>query len=58
MPVKFIEKTVAEGKQVLCGHQAPNKDVLKEAAEATGQPYVVERWLGGMRYNTTPLTVA
>jgi len=26
-------------------------DIIKEAAEATGQPYVVERWLGGMLTN-------
>lgn len=48
----FIEKTTAEGKQVLfVGTKRQAHDIVKEAAEATGQPYVVERWLGGMLTN-------
>ena len=54
--VKFIEKTVAEGKQVLfVGTKRQAKDVLKDAAIATGQPYVVERWLGGMLTNSNTI---
>jgi small subunit ribosomal protein S2 len=48
----FVEKSVAEGKQVLMvGTKRQAHDIVKEAAEATGQPYVVERWLGGMLTN-------
>ena len=48
----FIEKTASEGKQVLLvGTKRQAQDIVKEAAEATGQPYVVERWLGGMLTN-------
>jgi small subunit ribosomal protein S2 len=47
-----IEKTVSEGKQVLMvGTKRQAHDIVKEAAVATGQPYVVERWLGGMMTN-------
>ncbi len=50
--LKFIEKTTAEGKQVLLvGTKRQAHDIVKAAAEATGQPYVVERWLGGMLTN-------
>lgn len=51
--VKFVERTVAEGKQILfVGTKRQAKDVLKAAAEATSMPYVVERWLGGMLTNS------
>ncbi len=50
--LKFIEKTVAEGKQVLLvGTKRQAKDLVKRAAEAAGQPYVSERWLGGTLTN-------
>lgn len=48
----FIADTVAQGKQVLLvatKHQA--QDLVKELAESVGQPYVTERWLGGMLTN-------
>jgi small subunit ribosomal protein S2 len=48
----FIEKTASEGKQVLLvGTKRQAQDIVREAAEATGQPFVVERWLGGMLTN-------
>lgn len=48
----FVEKIAAEGKQILfVGTKRQAHDIIKEAAEATGQPYVVERWLGGMLTN-------
>lgn len=48
----FIEKTTSEGKQILLvGTKRQAHDIVKEAAEATKQPYVVERWLGGMLTN-------
>lgn len=48
----FIEKTAGEGKQILLvGTKRQAHDIVKEAAVATNQPYVVERWLGGMITN-------
>lgn len=48
----FVEQTAAEGKQVLLvGTKAQAHDIIKQAAETTGMPYVVERWLGGMLTN-------
>src|SRR5690606_33167676 len=48
----FIEKTASEGKQVLLvGTKRQAQDIVREAAEATNQPFVVERWLGGMLTN-------
>lgn len=48
----YIENAVSEGKQILLvGTKRQAHDIVKEAAEATGQPYVVERWLGGMMTN-------
>jgi len=48
----FITKTVAGGKQVLfVGTKKQAKDIVKAAAEKAGQPYVTERWIGGMLTN-------
>ncbi len=48
----LITKTVAEGKQVLLvGTKRQAKDLVKQAAEDTGMPYVVNRWVGGMLTN-------
>ncbi len=50
--LNFIEKIAGEGKQVLLvGTKRQAHDIIKEAAEATDMPYVVERWLGGMLTN-------
>jgi small subunit ribosomal protein S2 len=50
--LKFLETTVAEGKQVLfVGTKRQAHDIVKELAEKTGMPFVVERWLGGMLTN-------
>lgn len=47
----FITK-VAAGKQVLfVGTKKQAKDIVKAAAEKAGQPYVTERWIGGMLTN-------
>ena len=52
----LIEKTVAEGKQVLLvGTKRQAKEIVKKAAEDTGMPYVVNRWVGGMLTNTTTM---
>lgn len=48
----FIAQTVAEGKQVLLvATKRQTQDIVKELAESVGQPYVTERWLGGMLTN-------
>ncbi|MCA9300981.1 30S ribosomal protein S2 [Candidatus Saccharibacteria bacterium] len=52
----LIEKTVASGKQVvLVGTKRQAKELVKNAAEETGMPYVVNRWVGGMLTNTTTM---
>jgi small subunit ribosomal protein S2 len=53
----FLTKTVAGGKKVLfVGTKKQHKDIVKAAAEAVGQPYVTERWIGGMLTNTLTMT--
>jgi small subunit ribosomal protein S2 len=51
--LKFVTEEVAKGKQVLMvGTKNQAKDLIKESAIANGQPYVTQRWLGGMLTNT------
>lgn len=48
----FLSDNASAGKQVLLvGTKRQAQDIVKAAAEATGQPYVTERWLGGMLTN-------
>jgi len=48
----FITSVVASGKQVLfVGTKKHTKDIVKLTAEALKQPYVTERWLGGILTN-------
>lgn len=48
----FITKVTANGKKVLfVGTKKQAKDAVKAAAESAGQPYVTERWVGGMLTN-------
>src|SRR5438067_1064119 len=50
--LNFLSDTAASGKQVLLvGTKRQAQDIVKAAAQATGQPYVTERWLGGMLTN-------
>jgi small subunit ribosomal protein S2 len=52
--IAFAEKQAASGKQVLfVSTKRQSKDAVKTAAVYAGQPYVVERWLGGMLTNST-----
>src|SRR5690349_20204715 len=45
----FVAQTAAEGKQVLfVATKRQAQDSVKELAESVKQPYVTERWLGGM----------
>lgn len=56
--LSFIEDTVADGKQVLLvGTKRQAHDVIKQLADETGMPYVVERWLGGMLTNRNTMNV-
>lgn len=46
--LKFISEFTKEGKTLLfCGTKPPLRNLVKEAAQECGLPYVVERWLGG-----------
>ncbi len=48
----FIADTVAQGKQVLLvSTKSQTQDLVKALAEEVNQPYVTERWLGGMLTN-------
>jgi small subunit ribosomal protein S2 len=51
-----ITAAVAGGKQVLLvGTKRQAKDVVRTAAEKVGQPYVTERWMGGMLTNVATM---
>lgn len=48
----FIQDTVGKNKQVLfVGTKRQASDIVEKLAKDTGQPYVTERWLGGMLTN-------
>lgn len=50
--LQFLSDTSAAGKQVLLvGTKRQAQDIVKEAAEKTHMPFVVNRWLGGMLTN-------
>lgn len=48
----FITKVAASGKPVLfVGTKKHSKEFVRQTAEALKQPYVTERWMGGMLTN-------
>jgi small subunit ribosomal protein S2 len=48
----FIADTTGQGKQVLfVGTKRQAQDIVKQLAEDVKQPFVTERWLGGMLTN-------
>jgi len=50
----FLTRVVANGKQVLfVGTKKHTKEIVKATAESLKQPYVTERWLGGILTNVT-----
>lgn len=56
MALSFIEETVAKGQQVLMvGTKRQAKDIVKQTAIEAGQPYVTERWLGGLLTNSNTI---
>ena len=49
---KFVEDTVANGGNILfVGTKRQAKEIIREAASATGMPVCVDRWLGGTLTN-------
>lgn len=53
----FLTKVAASGKKVLfVGTKKQAKAAVQAAAEKVNQPYVVERWIGGMLTNTETMT--
>ncbi len=53
LALPFLTKVAAQGKQILfVGTKKHTKDIIKQAAVAINQPFVTERWLGGMLTNT------
>ena len=53
----FITKVAASGKQVLfVGTKKQAKDIVKAAADKVDQPYVTERWIGGMLTNSATVS--
>jgi small subunit ribosomal protein S2 len=52
----FLAQTAAAGKQILLvGTKRQAQDIIKKAAIETNQPYVTERWLGGMLTNSNTI---
>ena len=50
--LRFLEDTAAKNQQILfVGTKRQAQDITRKLAEATHQPYVTERWLGGMLTN-------
>ncbi len=54
--MKVVENVVESGKTILfVGTKKQAKAVIREAAEACGEFYVAERWLGGMLTNMSTI---
>lgn len=52
-----ITKTIESGKQVLfVGTKKQVREIVRESAVEAGQPYVVNRWIGGMLTNSTTIS--
>jgi len=57
LALPFLTKVAATGQQVLfVGTKKQAKDIVKATAEAINQPYVTERWIGGMLTNVATVT--
>lgn len=53
----FLTKVAASGKQILfVGTKKHTKDIIRETAIATKQPYMTERWMGGTLTNVTTVS--
>ena len=52
----FITKTIASGKKVVfVGTKKQHKEIVRAAAESVDQPYVSERWVGGILTNVATI---
>lgn len=52
-----LTKVAASGKKVLfVGTKSQARDIVRESAEGIDQPYVVERWIGGMLTNSQTIS--
>jgi small subunit ribosomal protein S2 len=53
----FLTKVATSGKQVLfVGTKKQAKDIVRSAAEKANQPFVTERWIGGMLTNVNTVS--
>jgi small subunit ribosomal protein S2 len=52
----FLTKVAATKPVLFVGTKKQAKDIVKAAAEKAGQPYVTERWVGGMLTNVGTMT--
>lgn len=53
----LVTETVKNGKQVLfVGTKRQSKDIVRTAAIEAGQPFVTERWMGGMLTNVATVS--
>jgi len=53
----FLTKVAASGKPILfVATKKQTKDIVRKTAESLEQPYVTERWLGGILTNVTTVT--
>jgi small subunit ribosomal protein S2 len=53
----FLTKVAASGKPILfVATKKQTKEAVKAAAEALGQPYMTERWMGGSLTNVATIT--
>ncbi len=53
----FVTEVVAKGKQVLfVGTKKQAQDIVRDTAVSVGQPFVTERWMGGMLTNVATVT--
>lgn len=52
----FLTKTAGSKQILFVGTKKQAKDIVKAAAEKANQPYVTERWIGGMLTNVATVT--
>ncbi len=51
----FLTKVAASKQVLFVGTKKQAKEIVKATAEDAGQPYVTERWIGGMLTNATTI---
>ncbi len=52
----FLEDTAGKGKQILLvGTKRQSQEIVEKLAAETGQPFVTQRWLGGMLTNSNTI---